>query len=464
MFSLDSALGVEIRGNSLILATIRKGVQDYTLRHSTVIENYRELPPLELRNSVKRFLNANGFNRENVIVGLPRDEAVIRYLELPLEVEENLDEVVRFQVEKFEPAEDKGSYYDYLVVKRAQEKRKILLQLLMVPRERIDEYLSLFRELDLYPAAVRLSGVGRYALFSVHKDGFPKTDPYLVLDIHTDAVEIGMLTASRFLSEKIPLSPAELTFERIIQEVDVFLSRIKLESEGLSKIYLTGPGRENFLEEFRSRFIDCELLTGKVSLKQKSSSRLDLDQLAGAVGLAMSGMSRLGATRFNLIPAEKRVIGERPSLIPTALLAGLLVMMGGFVGIREYVQNRSLVDQVDQELQQRQSQVEQALALREQVQQSRLQLAELQDLMKGRQKVLMVLKELTEKIPEDAFLQNVNIQGEKVSITGHAASASALLPVLLNSRYFRSVENRYITPDKSMGNKDKFNFELMIQE
>ena len=72
MFSLDSALGVEIRGNSLILATIRKGVQDYTLRHSTVIENYRELPPLELRNSVKRFLNANGFNRENVIVGLPR--------------------------------------------------------------------------------------------------------------------------------------------------------------------------------------------------------------------------------------------------------------------------------------------------------------------------------------------------------------------------------------------------------
>lgn len=464
MFRLDSALGIEIQGDRLILATIGKGFHDCTLRSSTVIERYRELPSVELQSAVRRYLDANGFNRENVILGLPRSEATIRQIELPLEVEENLDQVVRFQVEKFEPVEEQHSYYDYLVVEKSQEKKRISLQIVMVPQAVIDEHLSLFQELNLYPAAVRLSSVGLYELFSIHEDGFPRKDPYLLLNIHSDSLEIGLLAESGFLSERASVPPDELTFERVVQEVEVFLSRIDLKDDGVSRIYFTGPSGDQILEEFRTRFDDCEPLLDKVSLKSKSASRRDLDPWTGAIGLALSGMSKLWSARLNLIPEAKRVVGERPSLMPTLLLAGLLLMMGLMLSIREYVQQQRLAAQVSERFQQRQPQVNEALALRDQIQENRSQLAELQELMKGRQKVLLVLKELTEKVPESAFLQNINIQGEKVNITGHADSASALLPVLLNSDYFRSVENRYITPDKSMGNKDKFNFELMIQE
>ena len=89
---------------------------------------------------------------------------------------------------------------------------------------------------------------------------------------------------------------------------------------------------------------------------------------------------------------------------------------------------------------------------------------ELRGFMEGRQTVLVVLKELTEKIPDDSFLQNVNIQGLRVSINGFSKSASALLKTLLDSQYLESVESRYITPDRNRPDGERFSFEARIRE
>ena len=464
MVFLDSALGIEVRADKLILATVRKGLQDYTLRGFTVIEEYRKLSLPELRDQLRQYLQSNSFNRENVVLGLPRDEAVTRYIELPLEVEENLDQVVQLQLEKFEPSEEERSYHDYVVVQKDQDQRKIRLQLIMVPRGLLDEYLSIFRELKLSPTAVRFSSVGMYQLFSVHEEGFPGKNPYLVLKIDSDSVEMAIVTGSSgFSSTKVFVSPEDLSPERLVREVGTFLAQTGLATDGLARIYLTGPCGEQFLEEFRMRFEDCEPLVRKVRLKRKNSSTSNLDPLVSAIGLAISRLARSQHTRFNLIPKEQRVVGERPSLVPTILLAGLLAIMGVLLGAREFFQTQELIEQLQGESERRRPEVDRSFALREQIQQQQAELDELRNLMKGRQKALMVLKELTEKIPNDAFLQNLNVQGERINITGYADSASTLLPVLLSSKYFKSVESRYIVPDKSM-NKEKFNFELTIRE
>ena len=128
MFNLDSAVGVQIRGNSLVFATVAKGFQDYVLKGCAVVEHYKELPPSDLYAWIQQFGEANGFDRENVILGLPRDQVVIRQIELPLEVEENLDQVVRFQVEKFQPVEEGQSYCDYIVLERDAEATSCKLQ------------------------------------------------------------------------------------------------------------------------------------------------------------------------------------------------------------------------------------------------------------------------------------------------------------------------------------------------
>ena len=381
-------------------------------------------------------------------------------------MEENLDQVVRFQVEKFQPVEEGQSYCDYMVLERDVEAKKILLQTVMVPRPVLDECLDLFHELNLYPAAIRLSSVGLFHLFSAHDDRYPKKHPCLVVDVGFEGVEFVLVGGpEKFLSEKVLLSQDELTFQRLIQELDRFFSHVEVAPEGLEKIYLSGLLADPFLDDFREKFGDCELLSEKLNLKKDNDSvNSDMSGWLGAIGLAISGTSKSQPGKLNLIPPEKRVIAERASLVTTLLLAGLLVIMGFAVTTREYIQQRQLLGQVEAQIQALQSRVDETMTLRSQRDERQAELDELRNLMAGRQKVLLVLKELTEMIPEDSFLQNLNVQGDRVSMTGFSASASALLKSLLDSRYLGTVESRYITPDRTMQNREKFSFEATVRE
>ena len=466
MLNLDSAVGVEIRGNSLVFATVAKGLQGYVLRNCAVVEHYKELPHSDLYAWVQKFGEANGFDRKNVILGLPRDQVVIRQIELPLDVEENLDQVVRFQVEKFQPIEEGQSYCDYMVLERDVETKKIVLQTIMAPRPFLDECLELFHELNLYPAAIRVSSVGLFHVFSAHDDSYPKKHPCLVADIGFEGVEFVLVGGpNKFLSEKVRVSQEDLTFQRLIQELDRFFSSLEVAAEGLEKIYLSGLLADHFIDDFREKFGDCELLSEKLNLKTKEDSvTSDMSGWLGAIGLAISGTSKSRPGKLNLIPPEKRVIAERPSFVITALLAGLLVLIGFAAATREYFQERRLLGQVEEQIQARQAQVDETMALRSQRDERREELDELRDFMKGQQKVLLVLKELTERIPEGSFLQNLNVQGDRVSMTGFSNAASTLLKTLLDSQYLETVESRYITPDRTMQNREKFSFEATVKE
>jgi Tfp pilus assembly protein PilN len=466
MFYLDSAVGVEIRGNRLTFAVVSKGLRGYVLRSCDKIENYRELSPAELYSWVEKFEEVDGLDRDNIILGLSRDQVVVREIELPLDVEENLDQVVQFQLQKFEPGEEEQSYSDYVVLKRNVQTNKLLIQTIMVPREYLEESLNVFRELNLYPAAIRISGVGLFHVFSVHEDGYPQKAPHLVVAIDPDGMELVLVGGpEQFFSRKILVSQEDLNFERILEELDRFFSHLDLVWEGLDKIYLSGLLAEDFIEGFRERFEDCELLSEKLNLKKQGIiSTSKTADCVGAIGLAISGIKKSRPGKLNLIPPEKRVIAERPSLVTSLVLAGLLAIMGLAVMTREYLQQRQLLAQVDAQIELLQPEVDRTMVLRSDMEDSLAELEELQDFMEGHQTVLAVLKELTEKMPDDSFLQNVNIQGDRVTLNGFSGSASALLKTLLDSRYLESVESRYITPDRNRQDGERFSFEARVRE
>ncbi len=465
MLKLNSALGIEIRGNSLVFATVSKGLHGLTLDHCEVLENYKDLPTSEIYTWVQGYLERKSFNHENVIVGLPRDRVVIHQVKLPLEVEENLDGVIRLQVEKLEPLEEETSYYDYTILDRDQKQGKIVLQILMVRKDYLEEQLGFFRELNLYPAAVRVSTTGLHQIFSAHEGGYPEKDPALVIGLSPERVEfMALIGPNRFLSATVSVSQQEVSFEWLLEELDRFLSRLDWPGEQVSKVYLSGAAGNHFIHDFRDRFQDCELISQGLNLDREGSSDSSLDNLIEAIGLAISGMNRSPANRFNLIPLEGRIIAERPGLVPTLVLAGLLVIMGLAVTTQGYFQRQQLLDQIEGQIQVHKPEAEEAMFLRQQIDEQQAQLEQLQDLMRGRQRVLLVLSELTERIPEDSFLQALNIQGERVSLTGFSDSASTLLKILLDSEYLSTVESRYITPDRTKKDREKFSFEARIEE
>ncbi|MGW8181429.1 MAG: hypothetical protein ACWGQW_22090, partial [bacterium] len=132
MFNLDSALGITFQGEDLILASVRKGFREYSLTKHLIVEGYQALNTAELNDQIRSFVKSLGLNRENIVLGFPRDQVIVRQVEFPVEVEENLEQVIHSQVDRFEPSEDESSYYDYLVVQRDEENARIWIQIAMV--------------------------------------------------------------------------------------------------------------------------------------------------------------------------------------------------------------------------------------------------------------------------------------------------------------------------------------------
>ena len=340
--------------------------------------------------------------------------------------------MLKFQDRELEPSEEERSYYDYTVISRDLEQKKILLQIAMIRRTRLDEYLNLLRDIGLSPAAARPSSLGLHEIFALHDDGFPKKEPVVVLDANPGSVEMVVIVSSeRFYSDKLQISAESLDLNEIMGQLYAFLSRLRLKTGAVGKLYTTGRLGAELLALLQARFPDCESLAHKLRLKETALVAANPD-LVPTIGLAMSGLTKVRNTSFNLIPAERRVIARKPSLIPTFVLAGLLLILSLTAVGRDYRQSNTLLNAVDEQVKKLQPQVNQVLTLKSKVEQRQKELDEIRDLMKGEQQVLFVLKDLTERLPEDTYLQTLNIERGRGDHIGLLRVSEQSRPALRN--------------------------------
>ena len=459
MLNMGTAAGIQILPDKLVLVNVRKGFQDFTVKQSAVLEDFREASAADMRSRLRLQIEDGALKAGNLVLGLPAEEVTLRLIELPIEVEENLEQVVRFQVEKFEPSEEEGSYYDYVVLSRDEAQKKILLQIAMVRQSLLDGYLSLLKELGLYPTAVRLSSLALHQLLAIHKNGFPKKEPVVILDVNPGSVEIVIVVSpQRFFAEKLDVPADNLNADAVIRELYDFVSRFSLKTEGIARIYTAGTLGRELLDELKQRFADCEPLAEKLKVK----GQVVRPEVLTAIGLAATALSKSRSAKINLIPPDQRVVEKKPSLVPTLVLVALLIVMAATAGTREYKQSSKFLGKIDSEVLKLQPQVNEVLALKKQVDEKQKELDEIRTLLHGEQQVLNVLKDLTERLPDDTYLQNLNIERGQVIIFGFSNSAGALIPALRSSNHYKSVLPKYTTKDP-ITKKEKFNIEAALK-
>jgi Tfp pilus assembly protein PilN len=459
MLNMGTAAGIQILPDKLVLVNVRKGFQDFTVKQAAVLEDFRDSSVAELRSRLRQQIEDGTISRDKLVLGLAAEEVTLRLIELPIEVEENLEQVVRFQVEKFEPSEEEASYYDYVTLARDEEQKKITLQIGMVRQSLLDGYLNLLKDLGLYPTAVRPSSLALHQVLALHRNGFPKKEPVVILDVNPGSVEIlVILSAERFFAEKLDLPTENLSADAVITELYDFVSRLPVRSEGIARIYTAGALGGDLLQQLRQRLGDCESLGDKLKVK----GPVKRPELVTAIGLAATALSKSRFAKINLIPPEQRIIERKPSLIPTFVLVVLFLVMAVTAGTRGYKQESEFVGQIDAEMQKLQPEVNQVLALKKQVAEKQKELEEIRNLMRGEQQVLNVMKDLTERLPDDTYLQNLNIERGQVTIFGFSNSAGALIPALRASSQYKSVLPKYTTKDP-VTKKEKFNIEAALK-
>jgi len=89
-----------------------------------------------------------------LVVCLPPEQVLSRSLTLPIAAEENLREVLSFELNRQTPFTVEQAYYDYVVTERNAAQGSITVELVVSPQSIVDELLEKLAKIDLVPDVI----------------------------------------------------------------------------------------------------------------------------------------------------------------------------------------------------------------------------------------------------------------------------------------------------------------------
>jgi general secretion pathway protein L len=516
------SIGIVLKKNEMIMVAARHGMS------RCFLDGYRILPFLDsseeekeavILHNLERFLGDFRGARGNIFAALPRSDAFIHYVHIPLAAEEDVYTAVGYDIDRHSPFGSEDVYYDCHIVRRMPESNQLYVMLVIVPRARVDFLIEIFKKLNIRLQGIELTTT---ALVNGH---VPLPEAETVFDIialmrNERVQKVLRLLARRFsalenyLVEEPDVQPQQgpapilvpieyldsdhyeldviadgtlhfsRVFVRVAREPDEAQVRDMLRHSRQACIHL--PFEQVDERPLQFLFSGQEMDSGL--LKSLSSdvdgefspvSSLPLHPVGERAGLsahtapllfvpatlALKGLKPVGLD-INLIPPELRP-RRKKSKRKLFIGAGFCLL---FCCIAALAVNWDMSRTAEQEKTSatlaklsREYKIVEAhradLERNEKIYQSAMEI-EKNDAGK-----LDILRELTEIIPEDAWLTEFSYQdgGREIKLSGYAESASQLLPILEQSGMFENVRfTSPITTDRRL-QKEQFRLEMQVK-
>jgi Tfp pilus assembly protein PilN len=515
------SIGVVLKKNEMLMVAVRHGLRRYFL------DGYRIVPFLDCRDEEKeavilhnleRFLKDYRGASANIFAALPRSDAFVQYVHLPLAAEDDLHAAIGFGIDRHSPFGEDEVYYDCRVVRRMPDSGQLYVMLVIVQRAKVDFFIDIFKKLN-----VRLHGVEltTTALVNGHA---PAPDAEDGFDAATFTRNAGVQKLLRLIGRRVPAA-AKLLVDTEAQALDgpapillpveyldnehyelgvvadnaLHYSRVfpcaQHEPDETQVLAMLQQGRQACIhlpfDQVDERPLHCVLsgreidrgflagLSADVSTQvsvvtdvplhpvpvQGESLRDVAPLLFVPVSLALKGLTSVSFD-INLIPPALR---PRRRKSKRALFGGaaccLLLFCIVALAVR-WDMSRSLEQEKNTALLSRLSREYRLIENRREeiAQMERLYQAGMQISSRAVGK-LDVLRELTEIIPENAWLTEFNYRADRsdVRLSGYAVSASQLLPALEQSGMFENVRfTSPITTDLRL-QKEQFRLEMKVK-
>jgi general secretion pathway protein L len=138
----------------------------------------------------------------------------------------------------------------------------------------------------------------------------------------------------------------------------------------------------------------------------------------------------------------------------TAGIIGITALLGLTLALTHVIKTERHLDRLSQEIRRLDPEVEAVERLAAELGQKRRVLAALQAAQDGRIAALPLLRELTETLPQGAWLQGLTLDRQGVELVGQSDAASALIPLLEAMDRLERVE--FTSPVTKTQNKEQF--------
>ncbi len=398
------------------------------------------------------------------MLGIPRKDIVMRYLDLPSEVADNLKQVVQYQVQSFEPTEEDRFYHDYALLRGNGAGKRLSVMLVMVRKAMLDDLLQHLLALGIRPVSVMAGSIGLSNIFLQNrKDLQGKT--FILGNLGASALEIIALRegSMRFLRE-VPKEEGTSWKDLILRETAEAASKIRLGPEGaVEKMALAGESSKSAYVEIKSEIPDCELIQNCIGLDIPGENQPHIQEAASALGLAYTGMVRNPSIKLNLLPPERRIHQSRWAYVPAAIFGVAIIVLLCALGFHRMAQDRILIRKLDQEILSLKVPVARVQSYRSQSEALEKKVKSVEELLNNRDMNLEVLRELSTILPPDTFLNSYRYQDGTIQISGLSGSASELIPNLQKSPFLKDgVQKGNIYKDPPTG-KERFGFKAKLE-
>ncbi len=420
MLAFGAGVGVAITGSDLEVAVARVRPSGANLLGRATIRNFHGRPASEWGAEYGAFLKSLGESRLSATVLAPRADVIVRHLALPGVARKDLPTAVALQLDSLHPYGDDEIAWGWSPL----DGGAVLVAIQR--RSAVERYVELFAEAGIAVGAVTVSSAAVHAALRLF--GAPPAAFLAAWPGAGGAVEIyGESPARPAFSAEFDTPP-----ERALA---LGMAELRLE-----------PGSQAFA------------LSGILP----KPGRKQLDEAgAPAYAAALAGACPWVAPFANVLPAERRVSNSRAMFVPTAALAGVLLVCAVAALGYSSIAGRQYVKKIEAEIARLEPEARKAGALDRNIAGARARTRML-DAFRGRTKAdLDALNELTKLLPPPVWANNIELMRDSVIINGEAESAATLLKQLDASPHFQNSEFSVIS---RTGNNELFRIRTMREE
>jgi len=435
----QSGLGIYIHEGGLSIVHLKSSFTtikvekqaDYLLDANKSIEDRLLACP----DLITDFIKSSNVTSADIFIGIPRESVILRDIEFPLAVKENLRSTLEYKIENYVPLKVENIYFDYQIIHEDKQLNQIRVLLVAVKKDILESYLRLKDRLGIGLTGISIASTAYVNFFSYHPDMSTEADYVFVHEtdkeggkkLHLGVVINKLLRYSRCVKilDKEPESVLEKELKPVKEIVEDIANPVKL-------FFMSDSKKSPILTSLKGH----ELFD--VHIPEPSLAGISNPAMIPAAGLALRGVKKV-PMQINLLPAQLRKRPGRMAFYIMFALIGLFIVSGVMWGGSKIMRQKLVLNHLKAETQRLMADIENIDSIRANIEDLEVRADYLDRLWRGNVPLIEVLNEITERIPETAWIQDLNYDERGVQIYGFADSASELISLLEASPVFNDV-------------------------
>lgn len=161
--------------------------------------------------------------------------------------------------------------------------------------------------------------------------------------------------------------------------------------------------------------------------------------------------------KANLLPPEERPRRRQPLITGARLLAAMVLLLSVATVATPLWQKVRLLESLDAEVNRLRGQAIEVDDLRQELEKARQGSTVVLQLKWDEPRVIDLLRELTDRIPDDTWVQSLEYQNQEVQLRGESGQATALIGLLEEAPGFEGVSFRSPVTQVARTGKERFN-------